>query len=492
MPGMTQQVDATHDAEPAPPPPGPRRRAAPTWPVPVVPALLTLAIGGYRITRAPLWRDELVTWSAALRSPRDLTRLAGTIDAVTTPYYLVMRAWTAVAGDSVLALRLPSLLAMAGAAAVTAALGRRLFDGRAGLVAGALFAVVPSTSRYGQEARAYAFATLAAVAATYLLVRAVQRPARWRWTAYSITVLALGLANLFALTLLAGHLAAVRRASWRGWALAAGVPVVLLGPLALAGHRQQRDQLSWVPRPTVGDIPTLPGGVLQTGVVGGLLIGLAALGWALAGRWGTVLGLGALVPAAILFVGGLVTPLWVPRYLVFVVPLLCVLATVALRPVRWPVAAALVAVVALLGAPEQVGLRKTHEWPRSAPVDYPAATRIVAAGQRPGDGVVFSPRGGWKMLDVALAYRLRGASGPLDVLATSDADARGSLWAAECADPVPCLAGTRRVWLLETGSAKDPVAAVPGPKGAALRTGYAASKVWHVPGLTVALLNARR
>jgi mannosyltransferase len=492
---MTQKLDAARDTEPASPPP--RRRAGDrsTWLVPLAPALLTLVIGGYQITRAPLWRDELATWSASTRPLPGLFRLAGTIDAVNTPYYLVMHVWTAVVGDSALALRLPSLLAVAAAAAVTAVLGRRLFDARAGLVAGALFAVVPSTSRYGQEARAYAFATLAAVGATLLLVRATDRPSRWRWLAYGAAILGLGLANLFALTLLAGHAAALWRAPRRvvaGWLVAAGVPVLLLLPLAVVGRAQQGDQLGWVHRPTVWDIPTLPGGVLQAGAVGGLLIGLAALGWALAGRWGTVFGVGVAVPVVVLFLGGLATPLWVPRYLVFTVPLLCLLASVALRPVRWPVAAALVAVVALLGAPEQAALRKTHEWPRSAPVDYPAATGIIQRWARPSDGVVFSPREGWKMLDVALAYRLRGTSGPHDVLATRSADARGSLWASECADPSACLAGTDRIWLLEVGNAKDPVAAVPGAKGDALRASYAVVKVSHVAGLTVALLTARR
>jgi mannosyltransferase len=153
-------------------------------------------------------------------------------------------------------------------------------------------------------------------------------------------------------------------------------------------------------------------------------------------------------------------------------------------------AGAIVLVVALLGAPEQVGLRKTHEWPRSAPIDYPAAARIVAAGQRAGDGVVFAPRDGWKMLDVSLARQL-GPDTPRDVLAAEGAAARGSLWAAECAEPATCLAGTERLWLVESGGHADPLAAVPGAKGAALRAAYTVERTWHPAGLTVALLTAR-
>src|ERR1700754_179371 len=133
---MTQQLDRVGSGPVA----GTRRFLGGPW-APVVPAVITLLVAGFQIDRAPLWRDELATWSAASRSLPDLWRMLGGIDAVTGPYYLFMHAWIRVFGDSAFALRLPSLLAMAGAAALTATLGTRLFGPRAGLVAGLLFAV---------------------------------------------------------------------------------------------------------------------------------------------------------------------------------------------------------------------------------------------------------------------------------------------------------------------------------------------------------------
>ena len=103
------------------------------------------------------------------------------------------------------ALRLPSVLAMAGAAGLTAVLGRRLFGAPAGLLAGLLFAVLPGTSRYAQEARPYALVTLFAVLAMVLLVRALDRPGRLRGSFYAAAVAGLGLAHLLALSLLAAH-----------------------------------------------------------------------------------------------------------------------------------------------------------------------------------------------------------------------------------------------------------------------------------------------
>ncbi len=458
------------------------------------PALATLAITCVEANRAQPWRDELATWHAATRAAGDLLRLIGNIDGVNGPYYLLMHGWIAVFGDSVLALRLPSILAMTGAAALLAALGARLFSPRTGLLAGLLFAVLPSTSRYAQEARSYAFATLFAVLATLLLVTALDRGGWGRWAGYTAAVLGLGLAHLVAVTLLVGHAAAVlltRRAD-RGrallrWLAALAPAAVLLVPFALLGHDQRGQQLGWVSRSNITELLGLPGSVVQASTVGGMLVGLAAVGAVSRGRRGAVLALFVLIPTGLLFVGGRLTPLWVPRYLVFVVPFGCLLAAGVLAGLRLRAALPIVALLGLLGAPAQAELRHTHEWPRSAPIDYRAAMRIIDARQQPGDGIVYSPRTGWAFLDLAADYHLRPER-PRDVLATRDQRQRADLWATECAAPQTCLAPVHRVWLVVKGERTDPLRDVPEPKATALRTGFTVRQVWTVPGLTVALL----
>ncbi|MGI5145436.1 glycosyltransferase family 39 protein [Plantactinospora sp. CA-294935] len=403
-----------------------------------------------------------------------------------------MHGWLAVAGDSVVALRLPSALAMAGAAALTTVLGARLFGRRAGLLAGLLFAILPSTSRYGQEARPYALATLLAVLATLLLCRALDRSAWPRWAGYAAAVAGLGLANLFAVSLVAGHAFAVllgRRDRVRlPWLVAVAVAGLVLVPLAVLGRSQQGRQLDWVGRPGVGDLLGLPGGVVQAGVVGGLLVGLAAVGVATRGRRGILLGLAVLLPALLLFVAGQVTPLFVPRYLLFVVPFGALLAAATLAPLRLAAALAIVLVTGLLGVPEQAALRRTHEWPRSAPVDYPAAVRIIAMHQQPGDGIVYAPRDGWAFLDLATTYYLR-TDRPRDVLLAQAQEHRADFWATECARPAECLASVARLWLLLWGEHSDPMAGVPASRTEPLRSSFRLDRSWTVPGLTVALLS---
>ncbi|MEU4568069.1 glycosyltransferase family 39 protein [Micromonospora sp. NPDC023956] len=502
-----------------------RRAGRPVW---LWPTLLTLVVTGTGVGHAQPWRDELATWSAATRPLPDLARLAATVDATVAPYYLFAHGWVALFGDSVTALRIPSALAITGAAGLTAVLGERLFGTRAGRLGGLLFAVLPSTSRYAQEARPYALATLLAVAATVLLVAALRRPGRGRWAAYAGVVTALGLAHLVALALLVAHAPAVPGRAFRHWLLALVPAVAVAVPLALLARRQQSRQLGWVDPARLGDLAGLPGSLTASAAVGGLLVGLALLGTARQAeqgradtaratdtaqrtghapvesdtarpvvgggptgapvdrRWGWVMLVAVAAPAALLFVAGLVTPVWVPRYLVFTTPFLCLPAGALLASVRPVPALAVVGLTAALGAPAQLDLRRTHDWPRSAQVDYRAAARVVAAGQRPGDGVVYGSRDGFLFLDLGLAYHL-GDERPRDVLAVLDPVRAGDLRAVECPRPARCLAGVDRVWLVVAGHRADPTAALPTAKREALDR-FSPTDRWTVPGVTVVLL----
>jgi mannosyltransferase len=512
----------------------------------LAPTLLTLALTLTGLGRAQLWRDELASWSAATRAPADLLRMAGTIDAATSPWYLLLHGWVTLFGDSVTALRLPSALAVAGAAGLTTRLGQRVLGTRAGLLGGLLFAVLPGTSRYGQEARPYALVALLAVLATLLLVGSGAGGGWARRVGYPVTVALLGLTHLVALTLLAAHAVVVLAGGGPGrlrrfgcWLLALVPAGLLLVPLLLVARGQRSRQLDWVDPARLTDLTALPTGLAQSATLGGLLLGLAALGGIRRGRAALVPGLCLLLPVLLLFLAGLVVPLWVPRYLFFTLPFGCLLAGAALtlpartgadltlpartgadltlpartgaghraagtggvaagsaagRSARWaglPGGLALVALVGLVGIPDQVALRRTHEWPRTAAVDYRGAAGVIAAGRQSGDAVVYSPREGWLLLDLGLGYHLRGRDRPADPLLVADQVERGDLWATECPRPAGCLTGVDRVWLLVAGRPADPLAAVPGPKGDALRAGYRRTEVWRRPGLTVALLTRR-
>jgi mannosyltransferase len=262
-----------------------------TWAAPVV---VTAAAGLFEIGGPQLWRDELASWSAASRTLPQLWAMVHNIDAVLGIYYLGLHLWMAVFGQSATAMRLPSVIAMAAAAAVVALIGQRLGGRLAGLASGLIFAVVPSVSRFAQEARPYAFAMFFAALATLLFLRAMERP-RWsRWAVYAVALAAAGVANLIALCVAAGPLLIVlwdflqrtirvggdgtpeSGKKLPGGRLAPeGTPgllvkrfcvsvvagAILVSPLVIAGHSQQGWQIGQQAVPHVAQLFGISGGL---------------------------------------------------------------------------------------------------------------------------------------------------------------------------------------------------------------------------------------
>ncbi|GAB1642895.1 glycosyltransferase family 39 protein [Krasilnikovia sp. MM14-A1259] len=495
--------------------PGPLARTL-SW---VVPTVVTGLVVWFRAAAAPPWRDEFASWDAAMRTAPQIVALGHTIDAVMLPYYLFLHVWVGWFGDSVTALRMPSMLAMTATAAATALLARRLYGNRAALLAGLLVATLPVVSRYGQEARGYALAALFATLATLALVAALARPRWWRWVAYAGCVLLLGWSHQVGLLLLAGHavavpvltargdpsgprlgaaVAAARRTSVLWWAGAAAAGCAGVLPLALLGAPQRGSQLNWLSRATPDALAELPTTIFISSLVGGALCAIAVFALPRRGAsapadvWSRLLWLSVLLPYGLLFAADqLVAPMFVGRYLVFVVPLLCVLAGRALAGLRLHTALAVVLVLALVGLPAQNELRQRHSG-----LDYLAVADLLRNWSVPGDGVVYAPRQGWHFTDVAMRYYLHGA-GPRDVLLQSDAVHNASLWPTECDDPAACLVGTPRVWVvsgddLATGRRAGTTDQLSESVRDALRARYRQAERWRFDGFTVALFLARR
>src|SRR5215831_6486013 len=410
-------------------------RRVPGWAPPLIPGIVLLVADGYRLGRLSLWRDEAYTVDAAGRPLPRIVAMLGRTDAVNGAYYLLMHAWTAVAGTSAAALRLPSLLAMAVAAVVTAAIGRRLARaGRlpapalTGVVAGLLFAAAPQVTRYAQDARAYGLVTMCATVATYLLLRAAG-DARWRWwAAYGAAITATGLFNLLAFLLVAAHGATVwiARARQRAagarrpvpadpvpvsrWLAAAGAATAALSPLLVAGSGQ-RKQISWLERPGpaavshlvvsfAGSQPLVPllGLLLLTGVIATVAdrprapMDMATV----AAPW-------LVLPAAVLLVASQLRPVYDARYLVFGLPALGLLSAAGLAwvtrfaamiPVRaaggavaWLPAALILALLAVLLAGPQRSVRLAP----ARLADLRRTAVILAAQGRRGDAVLYVP-----------------------------------------------------------------------------------------------------
>jgi mannosyltransferase len=326
------------------------------WLIPVIPAVLALVTGGYRPGVPPLWRDEAATKAIAGRSVGQIAATMPHDDVVHFAYYLVMHVVIRVFGSSNAALRLPSVLAMAVAAAFTALiaqrlalLGERWYAACTGLVAGVVFAVLPAVIRYAQEARSYAIVTMLAAIATFLLLRALEDGRRGRWAAYGAAVFACGLFNIFGLLILAAHgltlLATGRLGTGRAdrpegrrlggvplaWLIAGVIAAALLVPLAIMAYAQ-RNALSWMsPTPIVKNIVALthlwPGSpTLAWPVFGLAAVGVVAslIAWRRALSTATVALPWLVAPPAILLAVSTSHPVYDERYVEFCLPALAI------------------------------------------------------------------------------------------------------------------------------------------------------------------------
>lgn len=215
------------------------------------PAVLALTLGLWGLTREhSMWRDEAATWQAAHRSLAEIAHMVGQADVVHGLYYAVMHAVFVLFGDSLVTLRLPSVLATATACGLTALVGARLAGRWAGMAAGCALAVVPAVQEHAQEGRSYAFVLAFVMLATWLLVGALERPTGRRWAWYAGAVLVAAWLNWFSLFALAAHavtLVCVRadRARRVGWGLAASGAVVGALPVILTS-RSQVSLVSWI------------------------------------------------------------------------------------------------------------------------------------------------------------------------------------------------------------------------------------------------------
>jgi mannosyltransferase len=385
------------------------------------PALLTLALGLYQLGRPELWRDEIGSWSFATRPLPRLIAAAHHTGATQLPYYLLLHFWIEAFGDSADAMRMLSVLAMAGAAATVALVGRRLAGPRAGLISGLIFAVVPSVSRFAQEVRFYSLEVLVATLATLLLLlRALDGPSWRRWAAYGAALAILGYVDVVALAAVAGHaLAAVlrwwldrdTRCLWFVPAAACGLAACL--PLVLIGADQATTQIDWIPRPGL-DLATFAffgrNLFFSTSVAAALIV-LAVMAWAAAWRQAAIVTAIAVVPVtAVWLVSQGPHSYFFPRYLLLTVAAWAVLAGIGLSRPDARAAAAAVLVVAILGAGDQLALRSwgAHDWVTYpigtgvASSDYAGAAHIIASGARAGDGIVYQPEARWLLISSAV------------------------------------------------------------------------------------------
>ena len=383
---------------------------------PTLVGILGLVISLAGIGVPSIWYDEAATIISSTRSWAQLGDMIGNVDAVHALYYAMMHVIFDVVGYSPVSLRVPSAVAVGGAAALSVVLGRQLGSGRFAILAGLIFCLLPRTTWMGTEGRSYAITALLAVALTVVLVTAIRSGQRRWWLFYASLVIISCLVFIYVALVVVAHLLSLawywrrhRREAWpavRGWTVSAGASAVLLVPFGLLVMSESK-QLHWL-KP-IGDktleqvlrdqwffdnsLFAVTGWLLL--LAGGAVLLLRSRVFSVASRTATpglspeptaasVLLPVLLVPTLLLLlVTAVYLPIYSPRYLTMCLPFVALVMAAAIDRLRPRfLAIVVVAVLVALVVPTAIDQRQPEAKERSSW----AAVADLIAEQRALDG----------------------------------------------------------------------------------------------------------
>jgi len=383
---------------------------------PTLIGVLGLVISLAGIGVPSIWYDEAATIISSTRSWAQLGDMIGNVDAVHALYYAMMHVIFDLVGYSPVSLRVPSAVAVGGAAALGVVLGRQLGSGRFAILAGLVFCLLPRTTWMGTEGRSYAITALLAVALTVVLIQAIRSGARRWWLFYACLVFVSCLVFIYVALIVVAHLVSVawfwrrhRRDAWpavRGWTVSAGASAIVLVPFGLLVMSESK-QLHWL-KPigektleqvlrdqwffdnslfaAAGWVLLVAGSavLLLRGRVSSVTSRTPASGLSPAPTAASVLLPALLVPTLLLLlVTAVYLPIYTPRYLTMCLPFVALVMAAAIDRLRPRlVATVVVALLVALMVPTAIDQRQPEAKERSSW----AAVADLIAEQRALDG----------------------------------------------------------------------------------------------------------
>ena len=202
--------------------------------------MLAFALRVYRLGTQSLWWDEMSTAARALIPFSEMLDNLFAVRNHVPLYFLLMRPWARLTGQTEFALRFFSVLWGVTGVALTFRLGRRVAGEWVGMLAALLLSVSPLHVWYSQEARMYAMVATLATASALLLLVSLRRQG-WRgWIGYGACLLAAVYTHYLALFLLLAHYSFFAlnyrflKISFRRWVVVGGVVALLFLPWGAA------------------------------------------------------------------------------------------------------------------------------------------------------------------------------------------------------------------------------------------------------------------
>jgi mannosyltransferase len=371
---------------------------------PLIVAVSAAAVSLAGASRPSFWYDEAATISASYsRSLAQLWQMVGNVDAVEGLYYLLMHGWFTIFPPTEFWSRVPSGLAIGGAAAGVVLLGKQLSSRTVALASGLVCAILPRSTWAGIEARPYALSMMAAVWLTVVLVYAARRDNAWAWLSYGIVLVASVLLDLYLLLLPLVHVIFIyafrrTRSVVTRFALTSVLAGCAVTPFLLVAIGQAH-QVSWlapIGHRTIEDV-TIQQYFERSPpftMVSALIVAAAIVMWRFTSahlenteRQLLAVAIGWLViPTALIVTwSAFVQPIYTPRYLAFTAPGIALVLGVcigALAVTPWA-AAAVISVLAIAAAPNYV-LAQRNPYAKYG-MDYSQVADLITLKAAPGD-----------------------------------------------------------------------------------------------------------
>jgi mannosyltransferase len=369
---------------------------------------------------APLWRDEIWTYSISDRPLRGVLAVMVHREANMGLYYLLAHAWLGI-GRSDAWLRVISVFFALGAVVFVALMVRDLLGRRAGLMAALFLGFNPFLFAFGREARGYTMAVFFVAAATAALARCWQQGDSARLqVAWALLIVAGAYTQLLVVVVALAQfgLLLVARRMTRRWFITFVVTGLAVSPLALYSVLNDRGQTGWVTRPGIGaffGFATSLAGLQVIGVLLSVVLVVSALLAARRDRSGhdrdlAVAALVSLVgPTLLIWLVSQAKPLFVPRFLIWVLAPFILLLVLGFERLPGPRALAIGTAILLVASwviTDGGYIRDIKsEDPRSA-------TAFVQRRAAVGDVILFEPS--WARV-VYQHYLVNGRNSPADV-----------------------------------------------------------------------------
>ncbi len=371
-------------------------------------ALATLAAGILRfhaLAAKSFWFDECASVAIARLDWYNFIRILWRREGNMSLYYLLLRPWLHFGNSESFIRALSVLFALATFPALYL-LGRRLFGSRTGLIAISLLAVNAYHVCYSQEARSYSLMIFLCVLSSLYFLKSLEEPSRRNRITYILVSALAVYAHFFAALLIVVQTLSLRFLD------AEGVPDrirkawcwigVLVLPVAIFVATTGAGPLRWVKRPGLKEPWELA--LYLTGNGGAVLVvayTIACIGAVLpvyriamtkrlswdAWRYRFVL-LWLLLPPLFIFAVSMARPLFLPRYFVFCLPALLLLAAAGLARLRsaWQLTLALVAFLALSFPGSRSYYRQDFDLQRG---NWRETSHYLLNNARPGDALIF-------------------------------------------------------------------------------------------------------